>query len=99
MTDILIEGGRALHGTEFHDTSLAVTDGVIGGSPASGALLLDARDLRRNAAVHVVRRRFIDGSERIFQCIFIHPNAGGKIIAPEIFQRGLKGFLTGVGSF
>jgi alpha-D-ribose 1-methylphosphonate 5-triphosphate diphosphatase len=45
VTDILIEGGRALHGTEFHDTSLAVTDGVIGGSPASGALMLDARDL------------------------------------------------------
>jgi len=45
VTDIIIEGGRALHGTEFQDSSLAMTDGVIGAGAGSSALTLDARDL------------------------------------------------------
>jgi alpha-D-ribose 1-methylphosphonate 5-triphosphate diphosphatase len=49
VTDIIIEGGRALVGGEFVETSLAIEGGHIrslGESPGRGALELDARDLK-----------------------------------------------------
>ncbi len=48
MTDIFIEGGRALLGGEIVDTSLTIADGKIGDIDSSGhrsALTLDARGL------------------------------------------------------
>ena len=48
MTDIIIEGGRALLGDQFVDTSLSIADGTIravGSAKARSSLALDARDL------------------------------------------------------
>jgi len=48
VTDILIEGGRALLGGEFAETSLFIEGGniqEIGASPVHGAIELDARNL------------------------------------------------------
>jgi alpha-D-ribose 1-methylphosphonate 5-triphosphate diphosphatase len=45
VTDILIEGGRVLHGTEFPETSLAISEGMITAGSGGGALTVDARDL------------------------------------------------------
>ena len=48
MTDIRIEGGRALLGGEIVETSLAIADGKVsnfGRGGHRGALTLDARDL------------------------------------------------------
>ena len=49
MTDILIEGGRALLGGEFTETSLSIDGGHIrdvGDGPTRSSLALDARDLK-----------------------------------------------------
>ena len=49
MTEILIEGGRALLGGEFVETSLSIAGGTIrelGASPARSGIELDARDLK-----------------------------------------------------
>jgi alpha-D-ribose 1-methylphosphonate 5-triphosphate diphosphatase len=49
VTDILIEGGRALVGGEFIETSLAIDGGQItdvGTSAGHGTVALDARDLK-----------------------------------------------------
>ena len=48
MTDIFIEGGRALLGEEFVESSLSIADGAIsavGTGHGRGSLELDARDL------------------------------------------------------
>jgi alpha-D-ribose 1-methylphosphonate 5-triphosphate diphosphatase len=48
MTDIIIEGGRALLGDQIADTSLLIADGAIraiGSLKARGSIALDARDL------------------------------------------------------
>jgi alpha-D-ribose 1-methylphosphonate 5-triphosphate diphosphatase len=49
VTDILIEGGRALLGGEFVETSLSIAGGTIrelGASPARSGIELDAHDLK-----------------------------------------------------
>jgi alpha-D-ribose 1-methylphosphonate 5-triphosphate diphosphatase len=48
MTDIIIEGGRALLGDQIMDTSLLIADGAIravGSTKARSSIALDARDL------------------------------------------------------
>ena len=49
------------------------------------------------AVVHVVGGQLKNVSERIFECVFADPYAGGKFVTVEIFHACLIGFVITIG--
>ena len=61
-----------------------------------GILIFDTCNLICQAPVHIGRRLLEDIPKGILHGVFVHPHAGGQLIAVKISQRGLKRLIIGV---
>ena len=59
-------------------------------------LSLDAGHFIGDTPMHVLRRLFVDVTERVFHSIFIYPDTCGKFIAFKILQWSVIGFIVAV---